>query len=128
MIDKAFDYCGDYLHDYKVIYLQGKNSQLVNMDVACNGIQNSAADDGRCGSFISPLPPTKFANIVASYGTGQTDLDPFVHPYVVFGNSGKEPESTTFDPQQYGVEPLSIMAVVCNNKLVSRLSSTSRVH
>jgi hypothetical protein len=39
-----------------------------------------------------------------------------VHTFVVFGNDGTSP---SFDPEKYGIEPLSVMAVVCGNKLVS---------
>jgi chitosanase len=61
---------------------------------------------------------TAFMDTVQQYGI--SDLDANIHPYVVFGNSGSSP---TFDPQQYGMEPLSVMAVVCNNQLVRLLSA-----
>ncbi|KAK2590324.1 hypothetical protein QQS21_011986, partial [Conoideocrella luteorostrata] len=112
-----FDYCGDHIQDQNVIYIQGKNGQFANMDIDCDGIQHGPADDGRCGSSGDTQSVTSFADTVRNYGTGQRDLDANAHPYVVFGNSGSRPGYATFEPQQYGVEPLSVMAVVCNNKL-----------
>jgi chitosanase len=43
-------------------------------------------------------------------------LNAKVHTYVVFGNDGTSP---SFDPQEHGIESLSVMAVVCGDKLVS---------
>lgn len=88
------------------------------MDICCDGIQGSPADDGRCDSDESNLSITAFQWIVESYNVGgQTDLDANIHPYVVFGNTGA-PGWPVFDPQEYGIEPLSVMAVLCGEKLV----------
>lgn len=113
-----FSYCGDHVNDYNVIYIQGKNGTLANMDVDCDGIQGSQADDGRCESSDDTQSITSFQDIVQGYKTGQKDLDSNIHPYVVFGNEGTKKHWHKFDPRDYGIEPLSIMAVVCNNKLV----------
>lgn len=88
------------------------------MDVDCDGIQDGPADDGRCGSSGDTQSVTSFQGTVEGYGTGQRDLDAFIHPYVVFGNTGKRSGYVNFNPRDYGIEPLSVMAVVCNNKLV----------
>nr|XP_036578656.1 fungal chitosanase [Colletotrichum truncatum]KAF6785988.1 fungal chitosanase [Colletotrichum truncatum] len=109
-----FGYCGDYLDNYKIMYLQGKRGRLVNMDVDCDGAQN--AGDGRCQSSTDTQSETTFRSTLKSYGVG--DLNAYVHPYVVFGNEGTQKGWPTFDPQKHGVKPLSLMAVVCNNKLV----------
>lgn len=113
-----FDYCGDRLKDDKVLYIQGKQGNLPNMDVDCDGIQLSPADDGRCGSSTDMQSVTSFADVLRSYSTDARDLDANIHPYVVFGNKGTREGYKTFDPRKYGIEPLSVMAVVCNNKLV----------
>ncbi|KAF4507811.1 hypothetical protein G6O67_004272 [Ophiocordyceps sinensis] len=113
-----FEYCGDHLHDFNVIYLQGRNGQLVNLDIDCDGVQRGPADDGRCGSSNDTQSQTSFKSELQHYGRGQTDLDAHIHPYVVFGNYGEKPDWRKFDPKKYGVEPLSVMAVVCNNKLI----------
>jgi hypothetical protein len=89
------------------------------MDIDCDGAQGGPADDGRCTSSQDTQSITSFADTVASYRKGIKDLNANVHPYVVFGNSGSRKGYTNFSPRQYGVEPLSVMAVVCNNKLVS---------
>lgn len=44
----------------------------------------------------------------------------------MFGNTGDKPGWVTFDPRVYGMEPLSVMAIVCNNKLVCILSYSSK--
>ncbi|KAG6173538.1 hypothetical protein E4U50_007051 [Claviceps purpurea] len=113
-----FDYCGDRLKEDKVLYIQGKQGNLPNMDIDCDGIQLSPADDGRCGSSTDMQSVTSFADILRSYSTNARDLDANIHPYVVFGNKGTREGYKTFDPRKYGVEPLSVMAVVCNNKLI----------
>ncbi|QUC16007.1 uncharacterized protein UV8b_00248 [Ustilaginoidea virens] len=113
-----FDYCGDHVRDYGIVYLQGRHGQLVNMDVDCDGIQHGPADDGRCGSSGDTQSITSFQDVVQGYGTGQTDLDANAHPYVVFGNSGTRAGYPNFDPTAHGIEPLSVMAVVCDNKLI----------
>lgn len=114
----AFSYCGDHISDYNVVYLQGTNGEFANMDIDCDGRQGGPADDGRCGSSGDTQSMTSFMDTVASYGKGISDLDANVHPYVVFGNEGTKAGWKTFNPQSYGIEPLSVMAVVCNNQLV----------
>ncbi|KAK1690041.1 fungal chitosanase [Colletotrichum godetiae] len=112
----GFSYCGDYLDDYKIIYLQGKNGELANMDVDCDGEQ--AGGDGRCGSSTDTQSETTFRDQLRGYGTGRRDLNASVHTYVVFGNEGTKSGWPTFNPEKHGVRPLSVMAVVCNNKLL----------
>ncbi|KAI0836380.1 glycoside hydrolase family 75 protein [Hypoxylon sp. FL0890] len=116
--DNSFSYCGDHLSDYKVIYITGSNGQFTNMDIDCDGTQGSAADDGRCGNSDDTQSITSFADTVRGYGKGVDDLDANIHPYVVFGNVGSKAGFTEFDPQEYGVEPLSVMAVVCGDQLI----------
>lgn len=114
----GFVYCGHNLNtSSSIIYLQGRSGDLANMDICCDGIQGSPADDGRCESSPTTQSITAFQWIIESYGTNQTDLDANVHPYIVFGNVGDSPDWPSFDPQAYGIEPLSVMAVICNNTL-----------
>ncbi|KAF9877999.1 zn 2cys6 transcription factor [Colletotrichum karsti] len=108
-----FGYCGDYLDDYKIMYIQGKDGQLANMDIDCDGAQTSG--DGRCQFSTDTQSQTTFMDTLGTYGKG--DLNSYIHPYVVFGNSGTKSGWPNFDPQEHGVEPLSIMAVVCNNSM-----------
>ena len=98
-----------------MIYLHGNGKQLANMDIDCDGQQGGAGEDGRCGSSGDTQSQTSFKDTIIDYKVGISDLNAKVHTYVVFGNDGTSP---SFDPQKYGIEPLSVMAVVCGNKLV----------
>ncbi|TDZ73428.1 Endo-chitosanase [Colletotrichum trifolii] len=113
-----FGYCGDFLDDYKIIYIQGNKGQLANMDIDCDGIQNGTGYDGRCASSTDTQSQTTFWETLRGYNVGQSDLNSNVHPYVVFGNQGTKQGWPTFDPRAHDVQPLSVMAVVCNKKLV----------
>lgn len=88
------------------------------MDIDCDGRQGGPADDGRCGKSQDTQSITSFADTVRGYNKGISDLDAKIHPYVVFGNSGSKSGWKTFDPKAHGIQPLSVMAVVCGNKLV----------
>ncbi|OAA73096.1 glycoside hydrolase family 75 protein [Akanthomyces lecanii RCEF 1005] len=112
---KNFGYCGDHLSDYGIIYLQGKNGELVNMDIDCDGALGDG--DGSCDSSNDTQGQTTFQADIESYGKGIKDLNAYVHSYVVLGNDGSKRDYITFKPEQYGVEPLSIVAVVCGNKM-----------
>lgn len=81
------------------------------MDIDCDGANNSA---GACSNDPSGQGETAFKDTVQSFGID--DLDANIHPYVVFGNEGDNP---SFSPEQFGMQPLSIMAVVCNDQVVS---------
>lgn len=117
--DTAFAYCKD--NATGVIYLHGNNDLFANMDVDCDGLQS----EGDCSSDGDTQSETRWKDQVQEY-SGLTDapvddLDANKIPYVVFGNEceGDCPEGfNTFDPRKYGVQPLSVMAVLCNNQLV----------
>jgi hypothetical protein len=112
----GYSYCQD--PSSGVVFLHGSGGELVNMDVCCDGIAGGPADDGRCSNDPSFLGITAFQWLVEGYGTGQEDLDSNAHSYVVFGNTGDTPGWATFAPEDYGIEPLSVMAVVCGDKMV----------
>lgn len=82
------------------------------MDIDCDGANNK---QGKCANDPSGQSITAFQDTVKGYNVGITDLDANVHPYIVYGNSGSTP---SFDPKKYGIEPLSVMAVICNQQLV----------
>ncbi|KAI1842026.1 hypothetical protein JX265_001334 [Neoarthrinium moseri] len=109
----TFSYCGDHLDDYKVIYIQGTNGALADMDVDCDG-DDSPSGDRRCESAEEREPETSFQDIIRGYKKEITELNSVRHSWVVLGNVGRKPK---FNPKQYGVLPLSIVAVVCNNQL-----------
>ncbi|RHZ50818.1 hypothetical protein CDV55_102647 [Aspergillus turcosus] len=106
-------YCTKYLPTGKGFYLKGPESDLANMDIDCDGEQSSG--DGRCGSSTDTQGQTRWGlRHLEKYGV--RDLNANIHPYVVLGNEGSY--SPTFDPRTVGVEPLSIVAVVCGDQLV----------
>ncbi|RFU29037.1 hypothetical protein B7463_g7309, partial [Scytalidium lignicola] len=113
----TFSYCGDHLNDYGIVYLQGTGGALADMDIDCDGLQKGPGDDGRCGSSGDTQDQTSFEDTVASYSKGVDDLNAFVHPYVVFGNVGSKSGFVNFDPRSVGVQPLSLMAVICSGKM-----------
>ncbi|KAI3335184.1 chitosanase [Ustulina deusta] len=114
-----FTYCGDRLASHGIIYQQGTGGALADMDVDCDGVQGSPADDGRCGNSGDTQSVTSFADTVRGYGRpGVDDLDANIHPYVVFGNVGAKPGYVNFDPAAHGVRPLSVVAVVCGDQLI----------
>lgn len=83
------------------------------MDVDCDGANDKA---GKCSNDQTGQDITAFQYQVAQLNAGISDLDANLHPYIVFGNDGDSP---SFDPQSQGMVPLSVMAVVCNNQVVS---------
>lgn len=91
--------------DSTVMWIAGPSS-LADMDVDCDGANKSG---GKCANDPTGQSQTAFMDEVAKYGI--KDLDANIHSYVVLGTKN-------FDPQSVGIESLSIVAVVCNNKLV----------
>lgn len=140
----AFSYCGDHIGE-GVVYLQGTGGALADMDIVrlipsisysspskppqshpdpilylmytqdCDGLQNSPASDGRCGSSTDTQSHTSFEDTVKSYNKGVDGLDAYIHPYVVFGNVGSNPGFVNYDPRKDGVHELGLIAVVCGN-------------
>ncbi|EAS28569.3 chitosanase [Coccidioides immitis RS] len=108
---KGFVYCGDRLDSQGIIYITGPSNSrgLADMDVDCDGANRSAGD---CKNDPSGQDQTAFKDEVKKYGI--PDLDSNKHGYVVLGNEGSSP---SFNPAEYGIKPLSVVAVVCNNRL-----------
>lgn len=92
------------------------------MDIDCDGDQSDPGD-GRCGSSSDTQSTTAFKDLVQKYsnqaGKPISDLNANFAPYVVFGNYGTREGYTNFHPEDHGLQPLSVMAVVCDGKLVS---------
>lgn len=86
------------------------------MDIDCDGALEDG--DGSCDSSNDTQGQTTFQADIEGYGKGIKDLNAYVHSYVVLGNDGSKRDYIIFKPEQYGVEPLSIVAVVCGNKMV----------
>ncbi|KAF7562147.1 hypothetical protein G7046_g1989 [Stylonectria norvegica] len=115
--DGTTSYCGDHLDDYGIIYLQGNDGKLSNMDPDCDGEQGGSHDDGRCGGSTTTQERTSVRSLIESYDVGIDDLNPHEHSYVVFGNEGDTAGWRTFEPMEYGIQSASIMAVVCGDKM-----------
>ncbi|KAK5111588.1 hypothetical protein LTR85_011817 [Meristemomyces frigidus] len=117
----TFAYCQDKATG--VIYIHGNNQLFANMDVDCDGDQSDPGD-GRCGSSCDTQDTTAFADTVKQYsqiaGNEVSDMNANDIPYVVMGNANDNnvPAYTTFDPKAYNIQPLSVMAVLCGNKLI----------
>ncbi|WPG98148.1 chitosanase [Acrodontium crateriforme] len=110
-----FVYCADYSDQF--MYLQGPNGQLVNMDIDCDGDQrsNRPGNDGRCGPSDDTQNETSFGYIAAGYSNSHIkELNAYVHTYVVLGNEDTKP---SFNPKDHGIEPLSVVAVVCGDNM-----------
>ncbi|KHN95581.1 Fungal chitosanase [Metarhizium album ARSEF 1941] len=101
-------YCGDVP---EAIYVKGSDGNYDNMDIDCDGARYWSGECSNDGDIYG-LGYTAFVDTVRTYGI--RDLDTNVHPYVVFGNEGSNP---SFDPRSMGMQPLSVMAVVCNGQL-----------
>lgn len=93
---------------------------FADMDIVCDGAGACEGD----GSFQGE---TAFMDQVAELSGGAvTNLNAFEHTFVVFGNDNKckddlddcDPNKEAFDPQSIGVQPLSVVAVVCGEQLV----------
>ncbi|PNP45152.1 hypothetical protein TGAMA5MH_03203 [Trichoderma gamsii] len=112
---KNFSYCGDHLNDYGIMYLQGTGGNLVNMDIDCDGALGTG--DGSCDSSQDTQGETAFKDTITSYKAGVKDLNAYIHSYVVLGNEGSKSGYVTFEPESVGVDPLSLVAVVCGNKM-----------
>ncbi|KAI9370168.1 fungal chitosanase of glycosyl hydrolase group 75-domain-containing protein [Aspergillus egyptiacus] len=104
-------YCQRYITG-RGLYLKGPDHALANMDIDCDGLK--VPGDGRCNNSRDTQYETAFKEDVRKFGI--PDLNPYVHPYVVLGNVGRY--TPTFDPRSVGVRPLSVVAVVCANKLI----------
>jgi hypothetical protein len=102
-----------------VIYIQGKGGVYANMDIDCDGAQRTP-NNGRCGVNPTDQSHTAMRSYLQAYRiAGVTDLDPYRHPFVVFGNDGLNSNNVNFDPMAYGIQPLSIIFVVTLTQLVS---------
>lgn len=104
-------YCQHTLRSGPAIYLKGPGDQLANMDIDCDGDQ--ASPDPRCLGSSDTQGATTWKPQVQQR-SNVSDLNASIHPYVVLGNSG----AVGFDPQHYGVHPLSVVAVVCGGQLI----------
>lgn len=93
------------------LYIKGPGTDLANMDIDCDGDQRNA--DPRCLGSSDTQSATTWRRQVQQL-SNITDLNSSIHPYVVLGNVG----DVSFDPRDHGIEPLSVVAVVCGGQLI----------
>ncbi|KAF2483571.1 fungal chitosanase of glycosyl hydrolase group 75-domain-containing protein [Neohortaea acidophila] len=109
-------------NDYPLNWAYCELDNVMYIHYGGGGLGSMAIDvDGRRPKGDNPQDSqdgTAFEDTLRSYNiSGVKDLDPYIHPYVVLGNQGTKKGYLTFDPHVYGVQPLSVVAVVCNGKL-----------
>ncbi|KAF2000848.1 glycoside hydrolase family 75 protein [Amniculicola lignicola CBS 123094] len=108
-------YCKD--NPTGALFLKDDTTGYADMDIDCDGLDRSSGD---CFNDPTGQSQTAFKDLVKEYG-GIEDLSSQIHSYIVLGNDNSETEGNggqKFDPEQdAGIKPLSVVAVVCNNKL-----------
>ncbi|KAK8117241.1 Endo-chitosanase [Apiospora kogelbergensis] len=124
----AWYYCGDYANTagsflYAASSTTASSSRpSSNLTIDCNGIRDGPDDTGLCDRlYRGPTRSTAFQSRMKADGFPAKDLNPYFHPYVALGDFRdirRREEYVHFDPQDQVVEPLSIVAVVCNDKLI----------
>lgn len=103
-----------YCIDVPGVIYEHSTRNYVDMDIDCDGKDR---EGGACKDDKTGQGQTAFQDQVKKASQNKLeDLDANKIPYVVFGNTGAHP---SFDPESHGMKPLSIMAIVCNNQLVS---------
>jgi chitosanase len=92
------------------IFLKGE-SAYTDVDIDCDG---AGAGTGDCENDQTGQSITAWASKAEDLSGGKIeDLNTHHHTYIVFGNEGPK-----FDPTKHGIEPLSVMAVVCGGKYI----------
>ncbi|ORY14365.1 fungal chitosanase of glycosyl hydrolase group 75-domain-containing protein [Clohesyomyces aquaticus] len=97
------------------IYLKDTSNGYADMDIDCDGLN---AGEGDCFNDPTGQSMTAFQSDAQKFGID--DLDAHIHTYVVLGNDNSASEGNggeKFDPKSAGIEPLSVVAVVCGGKM-----------
>lgn len=102
-----------------VVFLKNQSGGFADMDIDCDGAGNG---QGGCGDDPTGLGETSFkSELQGLTGGAVQDLDTNKHTFVVLSNfvSNDAPGDSRkpFNIASVGVEPLSIVAVVCGNQM-----------
>ncbi|KAI5794030.1 fungal chitosanase of glycosyl hydrolase group 75-domain-containing protein [Pyronema domesticum] len=97
----GFGFCTD---TPGALYVSGPG-ELADMDIDCDGARNCGSGDFQ--------PQTSFDDILQSKGYGINNLDASKHTFVVLGTCDVPVDRISGGP----IEPLSVIAIVCNNQL-----------
>ncbi|KAF2643803.1 glycoside hydrolase family 75 protein, partial [Massarina eburnea CBS 473.64] len=108
------NYCKDNASG--AIYLKDTSNGYADVDIDCDGASTCSGDGSWQGQ-------TAFQDKVQSFSNGAVkDLNTHIHTFVVLGNDNSPQEGDggkKFDAtKDGGIQPLSVVAVVCGNKLV----------
>ncbi|KAF2710268.1 glycoside hydrolase family 75 protein [Pleomassaria siparia CBS 279.74] len=98
------------------VYLKDTGNGYADVDIDCDGLN---AGEGDCFNDQTGQSQTAFKDSVQEFDI--EDLDSHIHTYVVLGNDNSADEGDggeSFDPQSVGIKPLSVVAIVCNDKLL----------
>ncbi|KAK8044820.1 hypothetical protein PG993_004844 [Apiospora rasikravindrae] len=121
-------YCGDYVNTTgSFVYAassaaSSSENQSSQLTIDCDGTRSGPEDTGLCGRlYHEPAKSTAFQHLLKASGIPVKDFNTYFHPYVALGDfrAGQSSRSDfmEFDPQDEVVEPLSLVAVVCNGKM-----------
>ncbi|PVI05233.1 glycoside hydrolase family 75 protein [Periconia macrospinosa] len=107
-------YCKD--NGTGAIYLKDTSNGYADVDIDCDGSTTCEGDGSWQGQ-------TAFKDQVSKFSNGAIkDLNTHIHTFVVLGNDNSKEEGDggkKFDATKDGkIEPLSVVAVVCGDKLV----------
>lgn len=111
-------YCKD--DSSGAVFLKDTSSGYADVDIDCDG---AGMGTGDCGNDPSGQSMTAFKDLVQEYSNGAIDdLNTHIHNFVVLGNDNSADEGDggeAFDPTaDADIQPLSVVAVVCGEKLV----------
>lgn len=102
------------------VFLKDTSNGYADIDIDCDG---AGMGTGDCGDDPSGQSMTAFKDLVQEYSNGKIDdLNTHIHNFVVLGNDNSAEEGDggeSFDPTtDADIQPLSVVAVVCGEKLV----------
>ncbi|KAK7931983.1 chitosanase [Apiospora marii] len=124
----AWYYCGDYLNAAgSFLYAassapSSEANRSSTLTIDCGGTRGGPEDTGLCDRlYDGPAKGTSFQHLMKPSHIPVKDLSSYFHPYVALGSfQPSQPsggDSVEFDPQRHVVEPLSLVAVLCNGKM-----------
>ncbi|KAK8131064.1 glycoside hydrolase family 75 protein [Apiospora sp. TS-2023a] len=127
-VQQAWYYCGDYVNATGSFLYAASSAASSDADqpstltIDCGGIRGGPEDTGLCDRlYEGPAKSTAFQYLIKRSHIPVQDLNTYFHPYVALGDfqdsQGSGSNFVEFDPQDDLVEPLSLVAVLCNGKM-----------
>jgi chitosanase len=117
-------YCMDKTSN--VVFLKNQDGGYADMDIDCDG---AGKGQGGCSNGQSGLGETSFQSQLQDLTKGAVkDLDSNKHTFVVLSNfvtiDASGDTRKPFDIESVGVEPLSIVAIVCGDQMFTACTET----